>query len=137
MVQGASQVDEQSHIKNEEVLRMQAFSRSLMVQILNLSKHLVESKSVIETLTKAVPTLSPDKKVNEDSTDGHTVTDVASEQQMLTEEKLTQLTTAHSHVCHLVRDTRERLHLLALDNSTNMENNDNKIVVGSLDKMTI
>ena len=34
MVQSASQVDDTSHIKNDEVMRIQAFSRSLMGAIL-------------------------------------------------------------------------------------------------------
>ena len=50
MLQSASQVDEHAHIKNEEVLRMQAFSRSLMVAILAVNRHLVESREAIATL---------------------------------------------------------------------------------------
>ena len=50
MLQGASQVDDQSHIKNEEVLRMQAFSRSLMLHILETNRHLVRSREVLERL---------------------------------------------------------------------------------------
>ena len=48
MLMSASQVDENSHIKNAEVIRMQSFSRSLMLNILILNRHLVESKAAIE-----------------------------------------------------------------------------------------
>lgn len=48
MLMSASQVDEFSHIKNAEVIRMQSFSRSLMLNILTLNRHLVESKKAIE-----------------------------------------------------------------------------------------
>lgn len=55
MLQSAAQVDENSHIKNTEVVRMQAFSRSLMVSILAINKSLVSSKKVINALADIKP----------------------------------------------------------------------------------
>ena len=50
MLMSASQVDEHSHIKNAEVIRMQNFSRSLMLNMLLLNQHLVESRADLAEL---------------------------------------------------------------------------------------
>lgn len=55
MLQSAAQVDEHSHIKNTEVIRMQAFSRSLMVSILTINKSLATSKKVANALADIKP----------------------------------------------------------------------------------
>ena len=48
MLQSASQVDDQSDIKNAEVIRMQSFSRSLMLHILLINKHLVNCQKKLK-----------------------------------------------------------------------------------------
>ena len=117
MLQSASQVDDQSDIKNAEVIRMQSFSRSLMLHILLINKHLVNCQKKLKLIESEQPSCSvmlPKSTVEATAiTEGQELR----ESESLTETSFARLTKTHSQVRNLIVDTYERLSLLNLHDS--------------------
>ena len=81
-----------------------------MTTILTLSAHLVESRNVITSLDKLV---YPLEKKNEAATVAGADGTAEGDYSHLSEVRLRQLRAVLESARHLVRDTRERLHLLS------------------------
>ena len=81
-----------------------------MTTILTLSAHLVESRNVITSLDKLV---YPLEKKNEAATVAGADGTAEGDYSHLSEVRLRQLRAVLESAGHLVRDTRERLHLLS------------------------
>jgi len=85
---------------------MQSFSRSLMLNVLQLSKHLVDAKTVIDGLADLRPVCKLDEAISTErfeSSDAH-----------LTEVRLSKLIRSRDMLKGLVSDTRDRLSLLSI-----------------------
>ena len=87
---------------------MQSFSRSLMLHILTINKHLVSSRALLDSLQQ----VNLKKAPIGDEGEVH-----------LTEGSLIQLQNAIKQINHLFKDTADRLSLLSMqeDNSNNKE----------------
>ena len=96
-----------------------------MVQILALSKHLVESRNVIESLAQAVPICG--KAISAASEKDDQTTQRSCQ---MSEAKLSQLSSAHAQIRHLVKDTKERLNLLSYQEDASKKGSDTCTSVG-------
>ena len=64
MLRNASQVDEQSDLKNTDVIRVQGFSKSLVLKILQMNSGISQSRKALEKFRSLIPECYTDPKKN-------------------------------------------------------------------------